>query len=326
MKKKTLAALLVCSMLAAAVPVYAEETESASSVVYVDEYAYSSSDMESNLESQEYAADNAEYLLEADSTEEIDLLGAGTVSMYRMYNPNSGEHFYTASKAEKENLCKAGWRYEGIGWIAPANNKKAPVYRMYNSNAGDHHYTLSVGEKNHLTSLGWKYEGIGWYSDTTKTVPLYRAYNPNANAGSHNYTTSAYEQKNLTTHSWKDEGIAWYALKGGSPLPARQFRIVVNDDENDLSTGKARVSKYRPFYVHCSMTGGDNEHTENYTIHTRFPDGTVKSQSIASNQNHSFFQKISTPNPQSALSGECRSWLTDSSGAAVAEVSFTWGA
>ena len=35
--------------------------------------------------------------------------------MYRLYNPNSGEHFYTADADEKGNLVRVGWRYEGIG-------------------------------------------------------------------------------------------------------------------------------------------------------------------------------------------------------------------
>lgn len=43
--------------------------------------------------------------------------------MYRMYNPNSGEHFYTASLKERKTLSGIGWRYEGIGWYAIAQGK-----------------------------------------------------------------------------------------------------------------------------------------------------------------------------------------------------------
>nr|WP_200849506.1 hypothetical protein [Enterococcus sp. CSURQ0835] len=35
--------------------------------------------------------------------------------MQRMYNPNSGEHFYTASLSERNALLNAGWQHEGIG-------------------------------------------------------------------------------------------------------------------------------------------------------------------------------------------------------------------
>lgn len=38
-----------------------------------------------------------------------------SVYMYRLYNPNSGEHFYTASVDEGEFLISAGWKDEGLG-------------------------------------------------------------------------------------------------------------------------------------------------------------------------------------------------------------------
>ena len=53
-----------------------------------------------------------------------------SADMYRMYNRNSGEHFYTASTVERNSLVNAGWRYEGIGWRAPETSS-APVYRLY---------------------------------------------------------------------------------------------------------------------------------------------------------------------------------------------------
>ena len=132
-----------------------------------------------------------------------------TVEMFRVYNPNSGEHFYTASVVEKDTLIKAGWNYEGFAWDAPEKSN-TPVYRLYNANAGDHHYTVSEKEKNALIDAGWKYEGIGWYSDDDKKVPLYRLYNPNAVAGSHHYTVSESEKNDLVKAGWKDEGIAWF--------------------------------------------------------------------------------------------------------------------
>ena len=132
--------------------------------------------------------------------------------MYRLYNPNSGEHFYTASEYEKDHLDSIGWRYEGIGWWAPKKSN-TPVYRLYNKNAGDHHYTISTVERDHLIKVGWRYEGIGWYSDDAKGVPLYRQYNPNAKAGAHNYTTNKAENDWLVSLGWRAEGIGWYGVK-----------------------------------------------------------------------------------------------------------------
>ena len=131
------------------------------------------------------------------------------VTMYRLYNPHSGEHFYTSSASEKNGLVKLGWKDEGTGWIAPEKSN-TPVYRLYNPNAGDHHYTTNASERKGLISLGWKDEGIGWYSDDEKSVPIFREYNRNAKTGSHNYTSSIDEHLGLMKMTWNGEGIGWY--------------------------------------------------------------------------------------------------------------------
>lgn len=135
-----------------------------------------------------------------------------TTPMYRLYNPNSGEHFYTGSLEEKNNLVVAGWNYEGIAWNAPTRSG-APVYRLYNPNSGDHHYTMSILEREMLVGFGWKYEGVCWNSVSPldpSAVPLFRLYNPNADCGSHHYTTSAEERDNLVAVGWILEGIGWF--------------------------------------------------------------------------------------------------------------------
>lgn len=150
----------------------------------------------------------------ADATGIANYFGLSKIpgAMYRMYNPNSGEHFYTARAYERDSLVDAGWNYEGLGWVAPEKSN-TPVYRLYNPNAGDHHYTTSAYERDHLRSVGWNYEGVGWYSDDAKSVAVYRQYNPNARAGAHNFTTSTYERDQLVKAGWHDEGIAWYATE-----------------------------------------------------------------------------------------------------------------
>lgn len=143
-----------------------------------------------------------------------DPVGAGQAPMYRLYNPNSGEHFYTASMTERDGLITLGWNYESIGWVAPSASD-TPVYRLYNPNAGDHHYTMSTEERDWLVSLGWNDEGIGWYSDDAETVPIYRQYNPNAKAGAHNFTYSKEENDILVSLGWHAENIGWYAVRAG---------------------------------------------------------------------------------------------------------------
>ena len=136
---------------------------------------------------------------------------ADSVTMYRLYNPNSGEHFYTSSRGERNVLISAGWNDEGIGWTAPSFSD-TPVYRLYNRNAGEHHYTADLAERNNLINNGWLDEGIGWYSDDNRGVPLYRQYNPNSYANNHNYTTSRAENNWLVSIGWRAEGIGWYGI------------------------------------------------------------------------------------------------------------------
>ena len=126
--------------------------------------------------------------------------------MYRLYNPNSGEHFYTSSTEERDFLDRIGWNYEGPAWNAVTNGQ--PVYRLYNPYSGGHHYTMSVEERDFLDRIGWNYEGIGWYSDPNQAVPVYRLYNPYS--GDHHYTTSWDETTWLDSLGWNYEGIAWY--------------------------------------------------------------------------------------------------------------------
>lgn len=134
------------------------------------------------------------------------------VRMYRVYNPNTGEHFYTSNVDERIFLVNLGWNDEGVAWAAPKESS-VPVYRLYNPNAGDHHYTISDVERDSLINAGWSYEGILCYSAGSEDrIPLYRNYNPNAIAGAHNYTTSEVEYKHLNEEGWSDEGIGWYAL------------------------------------------------------------------------------------------------------------------
>lgn len=134
-----------------------------------------------------------------------------TTPMYRLYNPNSGEHFYTGSIQERDNLVNAGWAYEGIAWNAPITTG-TPVYRVFNPNSGDHHYTMSKEEVDMLVGLGWQYEGVCWNSASAENLPLYRLYNPNADCGSHHYTGSTEERDNLVNVGWIYEGIGWFGM------------------------------------------------------------------------------------------------------------------
>lgn len=137
-----------------------------------------------------------------------------SVPMFRLYNPNSSEHFYTANETERNHLVSLGWKYEGVGWYAPVQSA-SPVFRLYNKNGGEHQYTLNKTERDNLILLGWKYEGVGWYSSNQKSVPVYRQYNPNAFSNNHNFTPVRKENDWLVSQGWRYEGVAWYGADAG---------------------------------------------------------------------------------------------------------------
>lgn len=132
----------------------------------------------------------------------------------RLYNPNNGAHFFTASSAEAAYLEGLGWRLESQGAVLPQQSDQ-PVYRLYNPNSGDHHYTMAKAEVNHLVKVGWQAEGIAWYSaDKTSGKPVYRLYNPNAKVGTHHLTASLAERNHLLSLGWQAEGISYYQMEG----------------------------------------------------------------------------------------------------------------
>lgn len=142
-----------------------------------------------------------------------------TVARYRLYNPNSGFHFWTTNFAEDAYLGSLGWNQEGAnyrmysGEITVDGEVSKPYYRLYNPNSGRHFWTSNEAEYNFLGSIGWNQEGINGYlflTSVTGTMPLYRLYNPNS--GGHFWTVSEAEYNYLGSIGWNQEGIAGYVL------------------------------------------------------------------------------------------------------------------
>lgn len=177
-------------------------------------------------------------------------------NMYRFYNPNTGEHFYTANTYEGQALVTAGWQYEGVGWVALKSG--TAVYRLYNPNAGDHHYTTNAAERDMLVALGWRYEGVGWYSATKSAgLSVYREYNPNAKSGAHNFTTSSAENANLVKVGWRYEGIAWYASTHASLAYDKSlFQVILNGIDIASYQKDMDISKVTADFVIVKATQG----------------------------------------------------------------------
>ena len=85
--------------------------------------------------------------------------------VYRLYNPNAGDHHYTMDVNERDILQSYGWKYESINFYSD-EYQTVPLYRQYNPNAisGAHNYTIDQHENDYLVSVGWKPEKIAWYA------------------------------------------------------------------------------------------------------------------------------------------------------------------
>lgn len=133
----------------------------------------------------------------------------------RLYNPNSGAHFYTKDYKEANDLVSLGWRNEGMAWQAPTY-LGSPVYRLYNVHSGEHFYTIRTAEKDMLTANGWNYEKVAFRAASNQANyagrPVYRLFNPNAGPyrSSHHYTVNYNEVTNLVGQGWRNEGAVFW--------------------------------------------------------------------------------------------------------------------
>ena len=136
-------------------------------------------------------------------------------ALYRLYNPYTHEHFFTAETTENDNLVRLGWKSEGgVGYIYK-HGEKGGVYRLYNPSTGEHHYTMNEDEVATCVKAGWKNEGVKWFSaqDKDKTLnKLYSMYNPYEKKFYHHYTADAKEIEQMVKAGWRKEEVKWCTL------------------------------------------------------------------------------------------------------------------
>lgn len=125
-------------------------------------------------------------------------------AVFRLYNPKSGDHFFTVNPVEADNANRyGGYNDEGVAFYA--SKKGSNVYRVYNPSTGEHFYTASASERDTVCRSGWKSEGIAFKA--SGAVPVYRLYNRK-----HMFTVSEGERDSLIRAGWKNEGIGWKTL------------------------------------------------------------------------------------------------------------------
>lgn len=189
---------------------------------------------ESVTESQtESVTDEPDFDADEDILEQGITLPPRMFAVYRVYNPNTGEHVLTGSQQEVKNLAAKGWNDEGVAWYFLRTGRQpiVSIARFYNPNTGEHFYVnWDSPEVEGLLESGWKDEGmignapmVSEFSQrisetTTITVfssPVYRLCNPNCTgAGAHHYTTDAAERDHLVSLGWRYEGVAWNGVQG----------------------------------------------------------------------------------------------------------------
>lgn len=174
----------------------------------------------------------------------------GSVPIYRLYNPDNGEHLYTTDANERDVLFNSyGWGYEGVAWYSATSG--TPVYRLYNNVLCNHLYTTDLNEITVLTSM----ENTAWTIDNNAqplfysngVCPIYRVYNAELK-GMHHLTTDKNEYDVLPTFGWAQEGISLYAVAVGNPILTKYadtkiIETTVEEMVNETTNNNAAVAE-----------------------------------------------------------------------------------
>ena len=180
-----------------------------------------------------------------------------SIEMHRLYNPHSGEHFYTGDTNEKNHLASIGWNYEGIGWYSD-EDQGVPLYRQYNPNekTGTHNYTTSKEENDFLVSIGWRAEGIGWYGlKDAQDEPIEV---PHIHDWVAEYETVHHEEK-----GHNEQYVIKEAWTESVPIYENQIRSICN-------TCGADITGFASEHAEQHMLNGENgaHHTEVVQVQT----------------------------------------------------------
>ena len=140
------------------------------------------------------------------------LLRVKTVSLYRYWNPQRGDHFYTTNKREL-GRGGYGWFLEGVQCkVFPTRQPQTvPLYRYWNAQIADHFYTTNWRELGR-GRYNYRFEGIQCYVYHRRiagAIPLYRYWNPRI--GDHFYTTNWLELRR-GRNGYRFEGIQCYVF------------------------------------------------------------------------------------------------------------------
>ncbi|GJE38140.1 family 16 glycosylhydrolase [Methylobacterium persicinum] len=140
--------------------------------------------------------------------------------VYRFYDTHTGDHFFTASASEAEQI-KATipyYNYEGVSWASPDKGAGTEdVFRFFDSKSGTHFFTASTTERDQIIASNgtYHYEGVAFevYAANTGAPgmeTLERFYN--TTTGLHHLASSAEAygiNHGAAGTGWVDEGAAF---------------------------------------------------------------------------------------------------------------------
>lgn len=154
-----------------------------------------------------------------------------TVPLFRYYNSQITDHFYTTNWNEL-GAGNYGWVYEGIQCYMSAQpvSGTVPLYRYWNGRIGDHFYTTNWNELG-TGNYGWVFEGIQCYvypQPGPGRAALYRYWN--GAAGDHFYTTNFNEL---------GPGKNGYVLEGVQCFVAMMVRPPEVEAEGEITSTEA---------------------------------------------------------------------------------------
>ena len=96
----------------------------------------------------------------------------GATDVYRLFNPSSGDHFFTTDINEKNVAAGGGYRVEGVMGAAStsASENTEAVLRYFNPQSGQHFFTSNQNEANTLADQGYVSEGVGFYAPKSSSA------------------------------------------------------------------------------------------------------------------------------------------------------------
>lgn len=134
-----------------------------------------------------------------------------TIPFYRLFNPNTGRHFYTPNNSEAQMLIGLGFSVESSlgGILTTQQAGSVPLYRWFRrqGNLDDHFYTTAS------SVYGYASEGIVGYvylnpAQTHLSIPVHKYFYDN---WEHFYTTDLNEL-GTPNSGYIYEGVGFYLL------------------------------------------------------------------------------------------------------------------